>query len=857
MSDERTIKPNAPADFTPQLGDYKTLQPFRYWCQKVLPLVYDDSLSYYELLCKVVDYLNKTMEDVETLNSDVTGLHSAYVKLQSYVNNYFSTLNVQEEINNKLDEMASNGELYNIIKKYTDPIVNAQNEKIDVLQSRMDTFASLPPGSTSGNAELIDIRVGYNGVTYPTAGDAVRTQVSELNEDLVYYDTGKLILHTTWRHGSLSTDGAETTNENRIISDYIRLKTGNYTMKVVSGYSYMVQYYNENKQQISGKWWIESNYTIDNPTAKYIRIAIKQTANDSLVDLSVGSNTVIWAISNIENNINKLRVDNEFTLNEIGIVPLATKVSDFKNPAVYSDGTTNPSQTAHRYTTDLIACDKYKKIRFKLSAFRDSSKHLNVLSFYNSSKVYLSGFAYSATGDLIIARDFDVPSEAKYVCGTWYDELVGEPYMLGVCEYSIGKSIRESIGFPDTNWNYISPNDLLSPIDSKETFASKVNTRFFIYAGICQCNPKSFYSINSSMTWEKIYEIINHNFRRKVCKSSCSYEWNCDAINNAFLEPVHRFQDAKINTTTNTDASIKLELPTGEPSALVSADNTLYLWLGFESLYESIDGIHYIKKGDVNRNGGPSIMHTSVNYSNGKYYAIGTSSDIDHLRAYESIDGLNWSYLGIILKVNEKYNSNNTITKFGNSFLWQEADGSWYLIYEMQDTHNEHRGYELCLATSTDPFTDHGETSPEGHRVIGKWTQYDNNPIIPWTTSSANDITNKTLWHDTGNPEIVRVNNEPYKFNGNYYLYYHGELSSRIHRAYSKDLKTWINEGVILDVRDAPTGDAISNGDHCIIEYKGRVYMFYSHNINGKVTQTDTRLLIDDRPMYELLKDMP
>ena len=102
MSDERTIKPNKPANFTPQLGDYKTLQPFRYWCQKVLPLVYDDSLSYYELLCKVVDYLNKTMEDVETLHGDVTNLHTAYVELQGYVNNYFASLDVQQEINNKL-----------------------------------------------------------------------------------------------------------------------------------------------------------------------------------------------------------------------------------------------------------------------------------------------------------------------------------------------------------------------------------------------------------------------------------------------------------------------------------------------------------------------------------------------------------------------------------------------------------------------------------------------------------------------------------------------------------------------------------------------------------------------------------
>ena len=116
MSIDKTITPNDSADFTPTLGNYRTLQPFRYWCQKVLPLVYDDSLSYYELLCKVVDYLNKTMEDVETLHGDVTNIHQAYVELQSYVNNYFSTLDVQEEINKKLDVMASDGSLSILLK---------------------------------------------------------------------------------------------------------------------------------------------------------------------------------------------------------------------------------------------------------------------------------------------------------------------------------------------------------------------------------------------------------------------------------------------------------------------------------------------------------------------------------------------------------------------------------------------------------------------------------------------------------------------------------------------------------------------------------------------------------------------
>lgn len=45
---------------------------FRFWCQRVLPLVYDDSLSYYEVLCKVVTRLNELTEGMNLLNSQVT-----------------------------------------------------------------------------------------------------------------------------------------------------------------------------------------------------------------------------------------------------------------------------------------------------------------------------------------------------------------------------------------------------------------------------------------------------------------------------------------------------------------------------------------------------------------------------------------------------------------------------------------------------------------------------------------------------------------------------------------------------------------------------------------------------------------
>ena len=52
------------------IGDIKK---FRFWCQKVLPLVYDNSLSYYEVLCKVVKYLNGLIDDVNKIPEYIDG----------------------------------------------------------------------------------------------------------------------------------------------------------------------------------------------------------------------------------------------------------------------------------------------------------------------------------------------------------------------------------------------------------------------------------------------------------------------------------------------------------------------------------------------------------------------------------------------------------------------------------------------------------------------------------------------------------------------------------------------------------------------------------------------------------------
>lgn len=103
------------ADFSPVMREYNGLRPFRFWCQKVLPLVYDDSLSYYELLCKVVNYINNLIEDGQKVGENIDALLSAYNELQEYVNNYFDNLDLQDEVDNKLDEMTETGVLSQLL----------------------------------------------------------------------------------------------------------------------------------------------------------------------------------------------------------------------------------------------------------------------------------------------------------------------------------------------------------------------------------------------------------------------------------------------------------------------------------------------------------------------------------------------------------------------------------------------------------------------------------------------------------------------------------------------------------------------------------------------------------------------
>lgn len=115
------------------LDGYTGVSALRFWCQKVLPLVFDDSLSYYELLNKVVKYLNDVISDLTTVEGNVDALHNAYQQLVEAYEAF------TEDVNNRVDEALTNSQ------EALD-IVSAAEGAIRVLTVRAENAATSAEG---------------------------------------------------------------------------------------------------------------------------------------------------------------------------------------------------------------------------------------------------------------------------------------------------------------------------------------------------------------------------------------------------------------------------------------------------------------------------------------------------------------------------------------------------------------------------------------------------------------------------------------------------------------------------------------------------------------------------------------
>ena len=148
----------------------------------------------------------------------------------------------------------------------------ADKTELHVQSKRIDNIISLPQGSTTGDAELIDGRIGDDGVVYSTIGTAIRTQVGNIKKDLYETKNVQETLNIDY-HDGYGISGVDTVGD-KFTKALMESNYGNGkgvgVVRVTEGASYQIsgEAFNGNYANIgfiftSDEWNFDS-YTTDN-----------------------------------------------------------------------------------------------------------------------------------------------------------------------------------------------------------------------------------------------------------------------------------------------------------------------------------------------------------------------------------------------------------------------------------------------------------------------------------------------------------------------------------------------------------------------------------------------------------------
>lgn len=145
--------------------------PFVRFVASAVPMVFDDSMSYYEALSALWKYMQDTV-DIINNNATVT---EEYIQLtdemKEYMDNYFDNLDVQEEINNKLDAMVEDGTFQDLLDAYFP-------KKVDYYHiTSSSTSAEIAAAFAVNNAKVIEFDSG----TYTLSNDLILTSNTTVN----------------------------------------------------------------------------------------------------------------------------------------------------------------------------------------------------------------------------------------------------------------------------------------------------------------------------------------------------------------------------------------------------------------------------------------------------------------------------------------------------------------------------------------------------------------------------------------------------------------------------------------------------------------------------------------------------
>lgn len=139
------------------------MKPFRFWVQTALPLVYDDSLSYYELLCKVIDYINNFIKQEQEFGETIEHYTQVVIEMKEFVDNYFTSADFQQLVNDAIDQMAEDGEFDDVISSILDQYKQELDAEVQELSDKVDAMGTVVNGYDDRIQQVEDTVHGYDG----------------------------------------------------------------------------------------------------------------------------------------------------------------------------------------------------------------------------------------------------------------------------------------------------------------------------------------------------------------------------------------------------------------------------------------------------------------------------------------------------------------------------------------------------------------------------------------------------------------------------------------------------------------------------------------------------------------------